>query len=183
MESIETDYSGYKECGHPEYRKTSDGPQPNDCGCVGDNYAEASAAHAAINTTDLADPYKNIPNADDSLNGEFSPAKTEPRAWTATDTEINWESLRIILADDTARWRKLSDHKHDYWAGRADAAQAVLESMTTLERYQVPGLAEHTQAACDTITKAACDTIKASADPDPRDADFIGGYRPGLDDA
>ncbi len=27
------DYTGYKPCGHPEYRNTDAGPQPNDCGC------------------------------------------------------------------------------------------------------------------------------------------------------
>jgi hypothetical protein len=30
----DADYSGYKECGHPEYRNTDAGPQVNDdCGC------------------------------------------------------------------------------------------------------------------------------------------------------
>lgn len=37
-----TDYSGYKECGHPEYGNTSDGPQPNNCDCAeGSDLAEA----------------------------------------------------------------------------------------------------------------------------------------------
>lgn len=49
-------------------------------------YAQASADHAAISTP-AADPFKNIPNADDSLNGEFSPAKvTRPtRVYDITD--------------------------------------------------------------------------------------------------
>jgi len=28
------DYTGYKPCGHPEYRNTDAGPQPNECDCA-----------------------------------------------------------------------------------------------------------------------------------------------------
>jgi hypothetical protein len=53
--SAETDYSGYKECGHPEYRNTDAGPQLNDdCGCepasTAMDIAEATAYRAAWNT-------------------------------------------------------------------------------------------------------------------------------------
>jgi hypothetical protein len=33
LQAEPADYSGYKDCGHPEYRNTGDGPQLNDCGC------------------------------------------------------------------------------------------------------------------------------------------------------
>lgn len=104
-----------------------------------------------------ADPFANIPNADDSENGEFSPARrAQPqRAAAVADTDLNWEALRTIMTEDRTRWAKLSVHPYDYWAGHAAAAQAVLDSMHTLERYKVPGLAEHTQAAQQKIIEAS----------------------------
>lgn len=245
MENIETDYSGYKECGHPEYRKTADGPQPNDCGCVGDNYAEASAAHAAINTTDLVDPFAGMPNADDSENGEFSPAKTQPAGFDI----VNRVGHAARLLDEARRAGLpmpgyVTTGAHDYGTFRSSHIKFQLASETevrewaaffgtsvvtskksvvttlstgplhndveayhmfpvppqppmsdTMSGSYVPGLAEHAQAApkrcgaCGRLagmptapcgvcpdyairalsqhTQAACDTITKAARPDP----------------
>jgi len=65
----ETDYSGYKECGCPEYRNSDAGPQLNEC--EHDNYAGASAAHAAINTTDLPRAIENIDQARDNYDTKW----------------------------------------------------------------------------------------------------------------
>jgi hypothetical protein len=42
------DYSGYKECGHPEYRSTADGPQANDCGCTTKSFGDEEDGGTAL---------------------------------------------------------------------------------------------------------------------------------------
>lgn len=119
------------------------------------------------------DPFANIPNVDDSLNGEFSPAKAAPAP--KAEAEANWSLLRGTVERDLASAKARSKRTGDYADNQAYTYQLVLDSMDVLEfglehwrskmeadpefvplPESVPGLAEHTQAACDTI-KAASD--------------------------
>lgn len=115
-------------------------------------YAQASDDHAAVNTP-KADPFAGLPNADDSLNGEFSPAQpasTEdaeragsmsnasdniPKAQplTGAGAQVNWDLLRRSVERDLASARAASKRTGDFSDHRAYAYQLVLDSMDVFE--------------------------------------------------
>lgn len=86
------------------------------------------------------------------------------------EAELNWETLRKIVADDAGKWRKMSRRTLDSADVRADAYGRVLDAMFVLEHgleaWQaqhnadpswVPSLlAEHAAAAEDDDNEIPC---------------------------
>ncbi len=95
MTTTDIEYTGYKECGHPEYRNTAAGPQPSHCAC-----AEADGSvRVAATDIEVADwqaapappwcrrvrPSWKMPAARDYQPGQYAPGK--PIGYTRTDSQ------------------------------------------------------------------------------------------------
>jgi hypothetical protein len=111
----ETDYSGYKECGCPEYRNSDAGPQLNEC--EHDNYAGASAAHAAINTTDLPRAIENIDQARDNYDATWKAVQDANQA--VKDAQAAADQAEIAWGDASATLQRF---ERDAVAARAAGA-------------------------------------------------------------
>lgn len=141
-----------------------------------------------------ADPFANMPNADDSWNTGFPPVISIPRAYDIIERTGQAEyylrearraglpmpayvtisardfgdfqssdiGIQLTSTDDVGQWAL---HFGADPVITSESAKAQLErpgqhhTVTVYHQFTIPddtpGLAEHTAAACDTITKAA----------------------------
>jgi len=166
------DFSGYKECGHPEYRNTGDGPQPNDCGCTDSDEQDIRDVMAG-NWSAASDEMMNLAAgllpgeleariaaalADPDMTAEAE-LNTEPETFATMPAGTVAGEDAFLLGIESARREWQSAMLAAKTAGEALAA-AWLAELAAWNRYQAlqgdwRSFAAHAQAGVEAIAEAS----------------------------